>query len=151
MKPDTFLTDTDDHRGLRGKTGTIVFTYRYRSPENSNLKPIRIRSYPDTTLADARNKLAELKAICANGICPATQKSIQEKVLKPQQKTDKTKRKIRGITVKNVVDHFLRNYIEDRAVVSVSKNAKETRKILKGARKPKGQTECMRSLEKGYF
>jgi len=151
MKPNSFLTDTGDHRGLRvrrGKTGTTVFTYRYRSPENSKLKQIRIGSYPDTSLADARNKLADFKAVRANGICPVTQKAIEDKALKLEQKAAKDKLKIKNITVKNVVDHFLRNYIEDRVVVSVSKNGKETRKTVKGARKPKGQAECKRSLEK---
>lgn len=151
MKAGASLADIGDHRGLRvrrGKTGTTVFTYRYRSPESGKLKQIKIGSYPETSLADARKKLTDLKAKRGNGICPATQKALDDEALKRQQKAEQAERKIKSITVKDVVDHFLRNYIEDRVVVSVNNKGKETRKTIKGARKSKGQAECKRSLEK---
>ncbi|MBQ0747304.1 MAG: DUF4102 domain-containing protein [Marinobacter sp.] len=53
--------------------GGKSFFYRYTSPVTNNLVQMKIGSFPTTSLAEARVKLAELKTIRQEARCPATE------------------------------------------------------------------------------
>ena len=104
--------DVGEYSGLRvgcGKTGVKSFKYRYRSPIDNSLKTITIGHYPALSLAEARVELQKLKLLRAQGVCPIT-----------QRKNSKVEEKIRQVvaadvlSVKNVVDLYLENVIEDK-------------------------------------
>lgn len=85
MKPETFKADIGENEGLRvvkGKTGLTSFIYRYRSPIDNSQKKMKIGTFPEMSLADARVELHKLKVIRRSGICP----SAQAKELKIQKK-----------------------------------------------------------------
>lgn len=136
MKPgDKFLADIGENRGLRvscGPAGTKTFSYRYTSPVTGKLAQIKIGNFPTTTLAQARVELLELKATRKSGRCPATELKLQ----KEEEAREKEKQNS-NVTVKTIVDLYLTQHIEDRVVNG---------KLIKGARKPKGQSEVRRTL-----
>ncbi len=132
------LSDTGENRGLRiacGKTGRKTFTYRYRSPESDGkLVQIKLGTFPDMSLEQARIKLREMKAMRDGGVCPKADLERKEADRLKLVQADS----VNQITVKNVVDHYLEKYIQDRVTASGS--------IIAGARKPKGQKEVRRTL-----
>lgn len=141
---DADKSDIGEYIGLRvtcSKAGTKSFVYRYRSPIDNSLKKITLGAFPVMSLAEARVELMRLKLLRAKGGCPATQLK-QEKALDKQRKELPTQVKDE-LTVKDVVDLYLTNVIEDRIVIDSRTGAKKT---VKGARAAKGQHEARRTL-----
>ena len=136
MKPGAkIMSDTGENRGLRvscGNAGTRTFFYRYTSPETQKLVQIKIGNFPTVSLAQAREELRELKVIRKTGRCPATELKVQ--IQEEKERLDKLKT---GFTIKKMIDLYLSKYIEDRLIDG---------KLIKGARKPKGQSEVRRTL-----
>jgi integrase len=136
MKPsDKDISDIGENRGLRvscGKAGTKAFFYRYTSPITKKLTQIQIGRFPSTSLAEARVKLQQLKAIRKAERCPASEFKQAK-----QDTENKNKKEALKLTVKNVVELYLKQYIEDKTVDG---------KRIEGARKKKGQSETRRTL-----
>ena len=136
MRPgDRDISDIGENRGLRvccGNAGTKSFFYRYTSPVSRKLAQVKIGNFPSTSLAEARVKLQDLKADRKSGRCPATE-------LKLQKKEEALQQEIQGavISVKDMIDLYLKQHIEDRQVNG---------KLIPGARKKKGQDEVRRTL-----
>lgn len=141
MKPgDKIKADTGENTGLRvkcGATGVKTFFYRYTSPITSKLVQVKIGHFPETSLAEARLKLHELKQIRRQGRCPRTEAKEQQQQEKEQEKA-RVEPVEKLFTVKDLVEFYLTQYIEDRK----SPNGR----IIAGARKPKGQSETRRTL-----
>jgi len=141
MKPgDKIKADTGENTGLRvkcGATGVKTFFYRYTSPITSKLVQVKIGHFPETSLAEARLKLHELKQIRRQGRCPRTEAKEQQQQEKEQEKA-RVEPVEKLFTVKDLVELYLTQYIEDRK----SPNGR----IIAGARKPKGQSETRRTL-----
>ncbi|MFQ5434680.1 MAG: tyrosine-type recombinase/integrase [Anaerolineae bacterium] len=139
MKPgDKIKADTGENIGLRvkcGATGVKTFFYRYTSPVTSKLVQVKIGSFPETSLAEARLKLQELKQIRRQGRCPRTEAKEQQKQEREKERVEPVERLL---TVKDLVELYLTQYIEDRKSPSG--------KIIAGARKTKGQSETRRTL-----
>jgi integrase len=136
MKPNNKdLADVGENRGLRvtcANAGTKSFFYRYTSPVTNKLTQIQIGRFPSTTLAGARVKLKEFKNIRRADRCPAQElKEAKQKELEEQNKASSK------MTVRDVVDLYLKQYIEDRFVDG---------KKIAGARIKKGQSETRRTL-----
>ena len=142
MKPnDKVKIDIGENSGLRvkcGKGGTKTFFYRYRSPEVDALVQIKIGNYPDTSLAEARVELQKLKTIRRSGICPKAELVRQKKDAATKRNLEKISDIIDAFTVKDLVNLYLIESIEDRVIDG---------KRIRGARKPKGQAETRRTLE----
>ena len=136
MKPqDKDLSDIGENSGLRvscGNAGTKSFFYRYTSPVTKKLTQIQIGRFPSVSLAEARVKLKEYKDIRRAERCPA----IELKQAK-QAELDNQKKLSEKMTVTDVVELYLRQYIEDRVVDG---------KKIAGARIKKGQAETRRTL-----
>ena len=135
MKPKDFdKADIGEYSGLRvtcGKTGIKTFFYRYSSPITKKLTQVKIGSFPQTSLAEARKQLKELKHIRLAGRCPATE-------LKEFKKEQAQKESQKLFYVKDLVELYLSQYIED--------HYSENGRLIVGARKPKGQDEVRRTL-----
>lgn len=135
MKPkDQDKADIGEYSGLRvtcGKTGIKTFFYRYSSPITKKLTQVKIGSFPTVSLADARKQLKELKHIRLAGRCPATE-------LKAYKKEQASKEKQKQFYVKDLIELYLSQYIED--------HYSENGRLIAGARKPKGQDEVRRTL-----
>lgn len=130
------LADVGENRGLRvscAAAGAISFYYRYASPETGKLVQIHIGRFPEMSLAKARVQLAELKGLRKAGRCPAS----EQKAAKHQALVAEQHAKANSFTVKELIDFYLRQNIEDREVAG---------KIIPGARKAKGQKEVRRTL-----
>ncbi len=138
MKPvSRDLSDTGEYRGLRvycGTAGTKTFYYRYKSPLTGKLVQMKLGAFPTMSLSDARQELEGLKSIRKSGRCPATEKREGEQAIK---ESETKSRKQQEFTVRALIDLYLEQYIDDRMVNG---------KIVKGARKPKGQDEVRRTL-----
>ncbi|OTG66462.1 tyrosine-type recombinase/integrase [Acinetobacter silvestris] len=137
-------SDIAEYIGLRvvcGKTGLKSFVYRYRSPVDNSLKKITLGNYPNMSLAEARIELQRLKFLRSQGICPATERK-EEKIVNKQKKQESTI-VIKSLTVKDIVDLYLTEVIEDRVVIDQRTGAK---KKIEGSRKLKGQIETRRTL-----
>lgn len=140
LKPQKTLSDTGDNRGLRitcGKTGIKTFFYRYTSPISGKLTQMMIGHFPQTSLAEARTRLQELKQLRQDNICPASftreEKAKEEAQLAAKQfKAEMTNERI--------FELYLSERIEDRVGSSG--------KIIPGNRKPKGQKEVRRMLSR---
>ena len=134
MKPgDKVLIDTGENRGLRmrcGNGGTKTFYYRYKSPISQKLTQVVIGRFPGVSLADARLRLQELKTIKDSGRCPAAEQKKEKRQLEESQLDN-------NFTVKQLVELYLTEYIEDRRIEG---------KLIPGARKKKGQSETRRTL-----
>jgi integrase len=129
------LSDTEENEGLRvscGKTGTKTFFYRYKSPITNKLCQIKIGRFPSLSLAEARVKLQELKVVRRGDRCPATErkKAKKEQTLIEQKLSSR-------MTVTDVIELYLTQYIEDRIIND---------RLKAGARKKKGQNETRRTL-----
>lgn len=137
MKPSkAILADVGENRGLRltcGNAGTKTFFYRYTSPVSNKLVQVKIGNFPTTSLAEARLQLQELKELRKSGRCPATELKEEK-----QKEADAQQRKADIFTVKQLVELYLTQYIENRMING---------KLIKGARKVKGQKETRRTLE----
>lgn len=146
MKNESFKADIGENEGLRvykGKTGLTSFIYRYRSPIDNSLKKMKIGTFPEMSLAEARIELQKLKAQRRNGVCPSTcAKELKIEALNRIQK-EKEREETENFTVKDLIELYLTNVIEDRFVEDVRSG---TKKIIKGSRKPKGQDETRRTL-----
>lgn len=138
MKPgDKVLSDSGENSGLRvtcGASGTKTFYYRYTSPMTGKLAQLKIGNYPLVGLAEARQILRDLKVMRKSGRCPATEKKQQKLA---DQERHAAEQAARSFSVKDLVDFYLRERIEDRIVDG---------KKIPGARKPKGQSEVRRTL-----
>ncbi|HMU66612.1 MAG TPA: tyrosine-type recombinase/integrase [Cellvibrionaceae bacterium] len=138
MKPASKeLADSGENRGLRvtcGAKGIKTFVYRYRSPLTRKLVQISIGHYPTVSLAEARLKCSELKLIRANGRCPATEQRERAAV---EAKINQEKNLSATFTVRDMVELYLTQHIEDRKVDG---------RVIPGARKSKGQSETRRTL-----
>lgn len=136
MKPeDKDLSDIEENEGLRvscGKSGTKSFFYRYKSPITNKLCQIKIGRFPEISLSKARVDLQEYKTKRNNGRCPST----EQKKNKKDKAIMATKLSSR-ISVADVVELYLSQYIEDRTVNG---------RFIAGARKNKGQDETRRTL-----
>ncbi len=142
MKPgDKIKADTGENSGLRvkcGATGVKTFFYRYTSPVTSKLVQVKIGHFPETSLAEARLKLQELKQLRRQGRCPATEAREQKQREREQKQEQERQEAEERFTVEDLVELYLTQYIEDRK----SPNGQ----IIAGARKPKGQSETRRTL-----
>ena len=138
MKPGSRdLSDTGEYRGLRvscGTAGTKSFYYRYKSPLTGKLVQMKLGAFPTMSLSDARQALEDLKGIRNSGRCPATEKREGEQAIK---ESETKSRKQREFTVRALIDLYLEQYIDDRMVKG---------KVVRGARKIKGQDEVRRTL-----
>lgn len=142
---DSDKSDIGEYSGLRvtcGKTGLKSFVYRYRSPLDNSLKKITLGSYPHMSLAEARIELQRLKLLRSQGVCPATQRK-EEKLASKKNKEDSTAVIIKALTLKDVIDLYLTEVIEDRVIIDQRTGAK---KIIQGSRTLKGQQEARRTL-----
>lgn len=141
MKPgDKIKADTGENTGLRvkcGATGVKTFFYRYTSPITSKLVQVKIGHFPETSLAEARLKLHELKQIRRQRRCPRTEAREQQQQEKEQEKA-MVEPVEKLFTVKDLVELYLTQYIEDRKSLNG--------RIIAGARKTKGQSETRRTL-----
>jgi integrase len=144
---DSIKSDSGEHTGLRvkcGKTGIKTFFYRYKSPETGKLTQVKIGNYPEVSLSEARVALHELKVLRKSGVCPKAQNQ-RNKERDLQYKIEKqTEAEIRSFTIKDLVDLYLSEHIEDRYVVDKKNPLKKKR--ISGARKAKGQSETRRTL-----
>ncbi|WP_324021117.1 tyrosine-type recombinase/integrase [Aeromonas caviae] len=135
MKPsDEDLTDTGVNRGLRvrcSEKGSKSFIYRYRHPVTSELKQFTFAYYLETSLSEARVEFAKLKVYRRNGELHKLKK--QSSVT-----TSDVVLKVKDVTLKELIDHYLTCYIEDGKNVDGS--------LRNGARKLKGQREVRRML-----
>lgn len=142
MKPnDKDKADTGENQGLRvscGKTGGKTFFYRYKSPITKKLTQLKIGSFPSLSLADARVKLQELKQARREGRCPASELQIAKDVEKEKNILAEQAQETGSFLVKDLVELYLTQYIEDRRT--------ESGKKVLGARKAKGQYETRRLL-----
>ena len=115
MKPkDKDIPDTLENRGLRvtcGSTGIKSFFYRYKSPITNKLTQIQIGRYPTVSLTDARKKLKEYKIIRQDNRCPAHELKLAKEEEKKKIITLSDR-----LTVKDVIEHYLTEFIEDRVV-----------------------------------
>lgn len=136
MRPgDKDLSDVGENCGLRiccGNAGTKSFFYRYTSPVTKTLVQVHIGHFPAMSLAQARVQLKELKTLRKEGRCVAMEHK-EEKVKVAEQ----AKEQCSFLTVKEVIDLYLSQYIEDRVVGG---------KRIAGARKVKGQNETRRTI-----
>jgi len=136
--------DIGEYIGLRvvcGKTGLKSFVYRYRSPIDNSLKKITLGNYPNMSLAEARIEQQRLKLLRSQGVCPASERK-EEKQIRKQQKIDAFNH-IQVLTLKEVVDLYLNEVIEDRVIFDQKTGVK---KIIHGSRNLKGQRETRRTL-----
>ncbi len=139
---DSPKSDIGEYTGLRvicGKTGLKSFIYRYRSPIDNSLKKITLGNYPNMSLAEARIELQRLKLLRSQGICPVSERK-EEKLLIKQKNSISV---IKTLTLKDVVDIYLTDVIEDRIITDQRTGIK---KIIKGSRNLKGQHETRRTL-----
>lgn len=146
MKNESFKADIGENEGLRvykGKTGLTSFVYRYRSPIDNTLKKMKLGTFPEMSLAEARIELRKLKAQRRLGICPSSYAKEEklEKLTKLQ--AEKEKEELHKFTVKDLIELYLTNVIEDRYVDDPRSGLK---KLIPGSRKKKGQDETRRTL-----
>lgn len=139
---DSAKSDIGEYSGLRvicGKTGLKSFVYRYRSPIDNSLKKITLGNYPHMSLAEARIELQRLKLLRSQGVCPVSERKEEKLLIKQKNSTFV----IKTLTIKDVVDLYLTNIIEDRVITDQRTGIK---KIVKGSRNLKGQQETRRTL-----
>ena len=119
MKNDSYKADIGENEGLRvykGKTGLTSFIYRYRSPIDNSLKKMKIGTFPELSLAEARIELQKLKAQRRSGICPSTYAKEEKLERLTKLQAEKEKEELHQFTVKDLIELYLTNVIEDRYV-----------------------------------
>lgn len=143
------LSDVGENAGLRvscGSTGTKAYYYRYRNPfDNKKTISMTFGHYPLMGLADARTEFQKLKSIRKSGRCPKTERVDQALLAEQARLAIDEEQKSDSFTVKDMVELYLTQYIEDRFVADERSPGKRVK--VDGARKPKGQSECRRTLE----
>jgi hypothetical protein len=77
---------------MRGHTGLKTFFYRYTSPITSKLVQVKIGNFPDTSLAEARLKLPELKQNRRQGRCPASEAKEEKQQEREQGQVESVKK-----------------------------------------------------------
>jgi len=131
MQPgDNTKSDIGENRGLRvscSGSGRKTFFYRYRSPITKKLVQMRLGHFPTMSLAEARIKLQEFRAIRNLGRCPASELKSQQKQIEERSQREQS---ISNFTVKVMIELYLIQHIEDRLING---------KLVPGARIPKGQ------------
>jgi hypothetical protein len=136
MRPgDKDVADSGENRGLRvscGNAGTKSFYYRYTSPMNGKLTQIQIGHFPAMSLAEARVQLRNLKLIRKEGRCPSSEQKQEKSQTAAKKETTED-----GVTVKDVIDFYLTQHIEDKIISG---------RRIPGVRKKKGQSETRRTL-----
>lgn len=140
-------SDTGENSGLRlscGKSGMKTFFYRYKSPETNRLTQLKIGHYPEFSLSEARVCLAALKKLRKSGVCPKAQQIRDRQIAQQVKEEQREEEVVDSFTVKRLIDSYLTEYIEDRWVFD--ERSPEKRKLIAGARKPKGQAETRRTL-----
>ena len=149
MRPgDSIKADTGENSGLRvrcGSTGAKTFFYRYTSPLTGRLTQIKVGVFPDMSLAEARVKLQELKAIRRTGQCPKALQDQARVLAEAEKREVERKKAAESFTVKDLVELYLTECIEDRMVIDPRSPDKKRR--VPGSRNPKGQREVRRTLE----
>ncbi|WP_376889952.1 integrase arm-type DNA-binding domain-containing protein, partial [Aeromonas veronii] len=143
MKPgDAEKSDTGESRGLRvrcGKSGKKTFFYRFNSLDDPRKqKNAPIGAFPSLTLSEARVRLAELKLLRSQGICPATFVREQKTKERSLRRNETQVKPADTFTVGDMVELYLSGRIEDRYTASGE--------VIAGARKKKGQLEVRRML-----
>lgn len=142
LKPgDGFRSDTGENRGLRiscGNGGTKTFIYRFRSPIDGKLTQVSLGHFPSLTLAEARVELHKLKELRKSGMCPAVVSRKKKHEIENQRVFETSKK----LTLKDVVEFYLSQHIEDRVVDGVR---------VPGARIEKGQKEVRRMFTKDLY
>lgn len=148
MKPgDKDKSDIGENLGLRvscGKGGMKTFFYRYKSPDTDKLTQLKIGRYPEISLSEARVTLAALKKLRKSGVCPKAQLLRDQEEAQQVKEEQRQVDEVSSFTVKQLIDCYLIEYIEDRWVFD--ERTPEKRKLIAGARKPKGQAETRRTL-----
>ncbi|MDI1300932.1 MAG: tyrosine-type recombinase/integrase [bacterium] len=138
--------DTEENTGLRvscGSTGARTFFYRYISPETEKLTQMKIGSYPEMSLAQARLELVRLKLLRKSGLCPKAESLRLQQRERDRVAFEQRQKAVASFTVNDLVDIYLTEVIEDRMITTPNS---DTRKRVAGARKPKGQAETRRIL-----
>lgn len=144
MKTGDVLTDSGDYLGLRVKrtSRATSFIYRYKNFEGK-MKQMVLGVYPDMSLADARVKLQEFKALRASGYDPQQYLVDQEeKVKKAELEAMREADKLR-FTFRAMVELYLTEKVEDRYS---EPDRRGNKKVIRGSRKEKGQKEVRRTL-----
>lgn len=132
---DKDLSDIGENRGLRfscSRGGTKSFFYRYNSPVTGKLTQVQIGHFPSMSLSEARVSLQKLKQARLDGRCPAAEQKLAK-----QEAKELTIRNASTFTIRDLIEMYLQNHIEDRVV-----NGRQ----IAGARKKKGQKEVRRTL-----
>lgn len=138
------LLDSGDFQGLRvskSSRGTF-FIYRYENFEKK-MKQIRLGSYPEMSLVQARNKLLKFKSMKANGVDPQDFIKLEEEKLKTQALEQAISDKKEAFTFRAMVDLYLSQKVFDRYS---EPDRKGRRKLIPGSRQKKGQDEVKRTL-----
>lgn len=147
MRPgDKVKVDTGENTGLRvtcGSTGARSFIYRYRSPETGKLTQVKIGRYPSMSLAEARLELARMKDLRRDGVCIRAEAQREQARQSVADEQKKHAAEVAAFTVRDLIDLYLTEVIEDRVVVDHRTGSKRR---IPGARKPKGQAETRRTL-----
>lgn len=134
-------SDTGEHAGLRvscGAKGVKSFYYRYKSPINKDkITAITFGYFPVMSLSVARTNLLEMKAIRKSGRCPKAERDEGKRLEREEAQLLEEREQVEAFTVTDLVDLYLEEYIEDRTING---------KLVAGARKKKGQSECRRTL-----
>ena len=144
MKSGDALTDIGDNTGLRVKrtSRATTFIYRYKNFEGK-MKQLVLGIYPETGLADARNRLQEFKALRASGHDPQQYLIDQEAKQKAEELAAQLIAEKMNFTFKAMVELYLTGKVEDRYS---EPDRKGVRRIIPGSRKEKGQKEVRRTL-----
>lgn len=146
MKNDSYKADIGENEGLRvykGKTGLTSFVYRYRSPIDNSLKKMKIGTFPEMSLAEARTELQKLKVQRRSGVCPSSHLKSERLEKLKKLEVEQEQNALEKFTVKDLIELYLTNVIEDRYVEDPRTGLK---KLIKGSRKKKGQDETRRTL-----
>ena len=109
MKNDSYKADIGENEGLRvykGKTGLTSFIYRYRSPIDNSLKKMKIGTFPELSLAEARIVLQKLKAQRRSGICPSTYAKEEKLERLTKLQAEKEKEELYKFTVKDLIELY---------------------------------------------
>jgi len=147
MRPsDPDKGDAGEYVGLRvscGASGVKTFIYRFSSPETGKLTQVKIGNYPNVSLAEARVRLMELKALRNSGVCPKAEQERQFHSRKEAAAATVQDEARARFTVTDLVEMYLTQVIEDRMIPD--RRTKALKRVA-GARKPKGQAETRRTL-----
>lgn len=141
LKPGQTISDPGEYRGLRvacGQSGVKTFFYRYRSPATGKIRQFKIGRYlnsklqaaPDSmSLAQARVRLLELKALRDSGVCPVEQRQQEEESARRLAEEATAAQTLSQFTVEKLCEEYLADCIDG---VRNKKSAAEARRSLYG-------------------